>query len=59
MVPIHQSELLVTALNEAGVDITFVRLTGVGHSFAGPGQEVVPEFLEPTLEFFDTYLRGE
>ena len=59
MVPISQSELLVTTLNEAGVDIMFVRLPGVGHSFAGSGQEVAPAFLEPTLELFDTYLKGE
>ena len=61
MVPIAQSELLVAALKEAGVEVTFVRLPGVGHSFSGsPGldQEVDPAFLEPTLEFFDRHLKA-
>lgn len=56
MVPISQSELLVQALTEAGVEVTFVRLPGIGHGFAGPTQEVDLAFLEPTLEFFNTHL---
>ncbi|MCJ7620362.1 MAG: alpha/beta hydrolase [Anaerolineae bacterium] len=56
MVPIEQSELLVQALMDAGVEVTFVRLPGMGHSFAGPTQEVDPAFLEPTLEFLNTHL---
>ena len=56
MVPISQSELLVQALTEADVEVTFVRLPGIGHGFAGPTQEVDLAFLEPTLEFFDTHL---
>jgi acetyl esterase/lipase len=61
MVPMSQSEMLVAALERAGVEVTFVRLPGLGHSFAGPpgsGQEVHPAFLEPTLEFFDRSLRS-
>ncbi|UCC65008.1 MAG: prolyl oligopeptidase family serine peptidase, partial [Anaerolineae bacterium] len=61
MVPIAQSELLVAALKEAGVEVTFVRLPGVGHSFSGPpstDQEVDPAFLEPTLGFFDRHLKA-
>jgi acetyl esterase/lipase len=56
MVPISQSELLVQALTEAGVEVTFVRLPGIGHGFAGPTQEVDLAFLEPTLAFLDTHL---
>ena len=56
MVPIHQSELLVQALTQAGVEVTFVRLPGMGHTFASPTQEVDPAFLEPTLEFLNTHL---
>lgn len=56
MVPISQSELLVQALTGAGVEVTFVRLPGIGHGFAGPTQEVDLAFLEPTLEFFNTHL---
>ncbi|MBI4470936.1 MAG: alpha/beta hydrolase [Acidobacteria bacterium] len=62
MVPISQSEWLVAALKRAVVDVTFVHLPGLGHSFAGPpgsGQEVHPAFLEPTLEFFDRYLAAD
>jgi acetyl esterase/lipase len=56
MVPIAQSELLVQALAQAGVEVTFVRLPGMGHSFASPTQEVDPAFLEPTLEFLIMHL---
>jgi acetyl esterase/lipase len=59
MVPITQSELLVTALENAGVEVSFVRLPDAGHGFAGSGQEVAQEFLEPTLEFFNTHLKEE
>jgi acetyl esterase/lipase len=62
MIPVGQSELLVAALNDAGVDVEFVQPAGVGHGFVGPpgsGQEVVPEILQPTLEFFDRYLKGD
>ena len=61
MVPIAQSELLAAALKEAGVEVTFVRLPGFGHGYAGPpdsGQEVDPAFLDPTLAFFDRVLLG-
>ncbi|HLG13405.1 MAG TPA: alpha/beta hydrolase [Blastocatellia bacterium] len=60
MVPINQSELLVAALRNAGVGVTFVRLPGVGHGFAGSpgsGREVDPAFFEPTIKFFDGRLR--
>ena len=59
MVPIRQSELLAEALQDAGVDVTFVRLPHAGHGFFGPSGEsvdVAPEFLEPTLTFFDQHL---
>ena len=55
MVPIQQSELLVTALQKAGVDVTFVRASG-GHGYSGGGHEVVPAYLQPTLEFLDRVL---
>ncbi|HUS74734.1 MAG TPA: alpha/beta hydrolase [Methanothrix sp.] len=60
IVPIAQSEMLVTALERAGVDVKFIRLPGVGHSFAGPigsYQEVDSRFFEPSLEFFNLHLK--
>ena len=61
MVPPEQSERLATALQEAGVEVTLLRLPDVGHGFGSPDGGVMPEFLEPTLAFFDHYLlsRGE
>lgn len=62
MVPISQSEMLATALRNAGVSVTFIRLPGVGHGFAGPpgsGREVDPAFLEPTIKFFDARFRSD
>ena len=59
MVPIGQSELLVAALDDAGVEVIFVRLSEAGHGYGGPGQEVASDFLDPTLEFFDTHLKAE
>jgi acetyl esterase/lipase len=59
MVPIEQSELLVVALEDAGVEVTFVRLPEAGHGYGGPGQEVASEFLDPTLAFFGVHLGGQ
>jgi acetyl esterase/lipase len=56
MVPIEQSELLAAALQDEGVDVVFVRLPETGHAYGGPGEEVAPEFLDPTLAFFDAHL---
>ena len=59
LVPIRQSELLAGALESAGVAVTFVRLPGAGHAYGPPGRagEVLPDFLEPTLDFLDHRLR--
>jgi acetyl esterase/lipase len=59
MIPVEQSELLVAALNSAGVKVTLVRPAGVGHGYGAAGMEVMPALLTPTLQFFDTHLRGE
>jgi len=62
MIPIDQSEMLVVALEGAGVNVTFVRLPGIGHSFASPigtDLEVDPAFLEPSIRFFDRHLKQD
>jgi acetyl esterase/lipase len=61
MVPIGQSALLVTALQEAGVSVTFIRVPEMGHFFGGPpgsDLEVNPTFLEPTMAFLNENLRA-
>jgi acetyl esterase/lipase len=62
MVPIEQSALLAAALQKAGVEVTFLRLPKNGHNYCDPGgtcQDVIPEFLDPTLQFFEKYLKGD
>jgi len=54
-VPIEQSERLAAALEEAGVEVTFIPLPRVGHNFSTP-EEILPEFIVPTLEFLDHHL---
>ena len=58
MVPIEQSELLVNALEAAGVEVTFIRLPTLGHGYWGPDEEVLSDFLTPTLQFLDTHLKN-
>jgi acetyl esterase/lipase/photosystem II stability/assembly factor-like uncharacterized protein len=59
MVPIAQSEALVSELSAKDVAVSFYRLPGVGHGYGGSGQEVDPAFLNPTLAFFDQHLRPD
>jgi acetyl esterase/lipase len=58
MIPVSQSRLLVDALRSAGVEVTFKILEGKGHSYSAPGVEVLPSFLEPTLEFLDRHFKN-
>ncbi len=60
MIPYQQSGLLAGALQKAGVQVKFVRPPEAGHNFCDPNTscpEVSPEFLDPTLEFFDEHLK--
>jgi acetyl esterase/lipase len=59
MIPIAQSELLANALQAAGVDVTFIRLPSAGHGYESPEAQVMPDFLTPTLQFFDQHLKHE
>jgi acetyl esterase/lipase len=59
IIPIDQSEMLVDALERVGVEVNFIRLPRIGHSFAAPmgtDLEVDPAFFEPSIRFFDRYL---
>jgi len=58
MIPTSQSQLLADALRDAGVEVIFKVLEGKGHSYGVPGVEVLPSFLEPTLEFLDRHFKN-
>ena len=58
MVPVEQGERLALALQDAGVEAEFIIVPGAGHGFGSPDGEVMPEFIEPTLAFFDQHLKG-
>ncbi len=54
VVPINQSELLDEALRKAGVDCTFIRVTGNGHG--GP-DFLAPKNRKTIVEFFEKHLK--
>lgn len=53
-VPIHQSQLLTNALQQAGIEVTFHKLVGTGH---GGRNFYTPEILEMVVHFFSEYLK--
>ncbi|MEM9091857.1 MAG: hypothetical protein AAGC93_24360 [Cyanobacteria bacterium P01_F01_bin.53] len=58
VVPMAQSELLVTALAAQGVPVTFQREAGRGHNERGDdGARIAPETLMPTMAFFEQHLK--
>jgi acetyl esterase/lipase len=60
IVPISQSELLATALQEKGVEVKFVRDRNLTHSYAGKnGEKFDPRLIDMAIDFFDTHLKGE
>lgn len=60
MIPDGQSKLLVSALQNAGVDVTFVNTEG-SHDYSNPDpyEEVSSEYLTPTLKFLEKYLKSQ
>jgi acetyl esterase/lipase len=53
-VPLHQSELLYEALKKAGVEVTFYKIAGAGHS----GSVFYTEMMQAAVQaFFDQHLR--
>ncbi len=57
IVPVNQSEILVSALEAKGVPVTFVRKPNMKHSYRGENQERFnPELINLALEFFDQNL---
>ena len=57
IVPISQSEILVSALQSKGVPVTFVRKPEMTHSYQGEnGEKFDPELIDLTLDFFEQTL---
>ena len=57
IVPISQSEILVSALQSEGVPVTFVRKPKMTHSYEGEnGERFDPELINLTLDFFERTL---
>lgn len=60
IVPISQSEILAAALQEKGVEVTFIRLPNLTHTHASESGELFdPELIDMAVEFFDTHLKSE
>lgn len=58
IVPVSQSEILVTALESQGVPVTFVRKPEMTHSYQGEnGERFDPELIDLTLNFFKETLQ--
>lgn len=53
MVPIKQSETFAKALQDKGVDVTFIPVPGEGHGFKSKTKELH----QKVLEFFDKHLK--
>lgn len=59
LVPLKQSELLLAALNKAGVPATLVKVKNGKHGAFGPDCEPSPDVIRDTVfGFFDKYLRS-
>ena len=58
IVPISQSELLATALKNQGIEVNFVKIPDMKHSYRGPkGESFDPKLVDMTLTFFDKHLK--
>ncbi|VEP16599.1 conserved hypothetical protein [Hyella patelloides LEGE 07179] len=57
IVPVSQSEILVTALQSQDVPVTFVRKPEMTHSYRGEdGEKFDPELIDLALDFFEQTL---
>ncbi|MEJ2704594.1 MAG: alpha/beta hydrolase [Sedimentisphaerales bacterium] len=56
LVPLHQSELLYSALKKVGVDVTLRVVKGAGHGLGG-GEENPEKLFQMAAEFFDKHLK--
>jgi acetyl esterase/lipase len=57
IVPVSQSEILVSALQSQGVPVTFVRKPEMTHSYQGEnGEKFDPELIDLALDFFEQTL---
>lgn len=56
IVPFEQGEIMVKAMEEAGKDVTFIKMNDIGHSWPREKDEVRNEFFDALLAFFDEHL---
>jgi dipeptidyl aminopeptidase/acylaminoacyl peptidase len=60
VVPVSQSDMLVSALQGSGVGVEYVRPGDRGHSWADAGSwEYSPTLIDMTLAFFDKVLKPQ
>ena len=58
IVPVNQSEILVTALQSKGVRVTFIRKAEMTHSYRGKnGEKFDPKLIDLALDFFEDTLK--
>ena len=58
VVPLAQSEVMVEALQEAGVPTELLVVPGAGHGPHFPGAEDPPDYMGAMVRWFDRYLRA-
>lgn len=57
VVPLSQSEMLAKALQAKGVEVEFKPIPGLNHSYRLEKGEINPQVFNPTLDFFNRYLK--
>ena len=56
IVPYNQGPIMVRAMEEAGKDVTFIKMNGIGHSYPSRKDGVRNEFYDGLLAFLDEHL---
>ena len=59
VVPFRQSELMQTALQQAGVEVELLRIPGGGHGPEFDGAEDPPDYIGAMIHWLDRHLRGK
>ena len=55
-VPFKNSEVMKTALEQAGVPVDLLRVPGAGHGPTFPGATNPPDYIGAMIEWLDRYL---
>lgn len=59
IVPFEQGKIMVDAMQDAGKDVTFIKMKDVGHSWPTEKGQVRNEFFDALLAFLDEHLPTE